>query len=206
MAMRRLPWPVSVILVLCAACSAKASDRSGAQSPAESVSTPTTTASSTHVVGATLGCRQELGAGISASHPDTWILGLTSDGWHGQRTALPAIRVSDGQRRWYFYKTYTYVTKTAAPHTTLRLLAPKTARLAYVEGDVWTSGHLTDRTILKAATQSVTLANCASNRSGYAGGILFQSPTCVRIQISADRDGTTRHREIQIPFDASCKP
>ena len=104
---------------------------------------------------------------------------------------------------YYFSKTYTYVTKRAAPRTTIRVLDPKDALLFYTDGGTWTSGHLSGRTVLEGASRSVSLANCNSDLTGYAGGILVRHPECVGLGILAHRQ-QAEQRRVNVPMGKPC--
>jgi len=103
---------------------------------------------------------------------------------------------------YYFSKTYTYVTKRAAPLSTIRVLLPRDALLFYTNGGDWPP--ISDRAVVNGATRSVSLANCNSDLTGYAGGILVRHPVCVRLSIVADGPQTEQQRRVNVPLGKRC--
>lgn len=154
-----------------------------------------------------LSCQQQLSATVPPpKNPSQWVLGLVSGGWQAGPSGQSRTSGQPGQQEYggyYFSKSYIYVTKRAAPRTTIRILRPKDALLFYTDGGTWTSGHLSGRTIVKGATHSVSLANCSSNLTGYAGGILVRHPECVRLSIVAHYQ-QAEQRRASVPMGKPC--
>lgn len=156
----------------------------------------------------TLSCQQELSATVPPpGNPGQWVLGVVSLAWQvgssGQsRTSGHLAQQEYGG--YHFLKIYIYVTKRAAPRTTISILRPEDALLFYTSGAVWTSGQLSGRAMVKGATRSVSLANCNSNLTGYAGGILVQHPECVWLSIVAHHQQSEQQRRVSVPMGKPC--
>lgn len=83
---------------------------------------------------------------------------------------------------WYFLKAPIVLQAGAGP-LTLSLTPDAKQRLAWVRGDVWTSGeppNLTDW-----ATSTLTLKGCAARDVTYFGGILTKAANgCARLHVA----------------------
>ena len=101
------------------------------------------------------------------------------------------------------FKTYTYVTKSAAARTTIHMEAPHDGLLFYTSGYRW-SQHVTDTQIIEGATRSVTLSRCRPTPAGFAGELVLKGPACVRLLVVAHRPGADVRRRLAVPMGEQC--
>jgi hypothetical protein len=130
-------------------------------------------------------------------------LGLASDGWIGSSELRFEHGIDTAAGTYDGFKTYTYVTRSAAARTTIRIVAPRDGLLFYTSGYVWSSG-LADAEVLRDATRSVTLQNCRDKLQGYAGELLLKRPSCTRLLIVSHRRSTDIRQRLAIPMGKPC--
>jgi hypothetical protein len=95
-----------------------------------------------------------------------------------------AISISANGVDYYLYKAFMYEIGTPHSHTTIAIQQPKTARLYYTDPDTWGNQH-SPAAILHSATSRVTVEACG-DLTGYTGGFLVQSPSCVLLVVTSD--------------------
>lgn len=177
--------------------------------PVPSVAGSSSTASPAHTGSSettTLSCQQELSATVlPPENPDQHVLGVVSDAWHAAPSGHAGPLGQQEYGGYYFLKVYIYVTKSAAPRTIIRVLQPADVLLFYTDGGIWTSGQLSGQAVVKGATRSVSLANCDSDLTGYAGGILVRHPECVTLSIIAHPgQQAEQQRSVNVPMGRPC--
>lgn len=153
----------------------------GCSSEASMPSRPTPTA----VQATALGCDQQAAPATPAS--SALIVGDVSfDRLDKPLPQASAVALPVAGMAYYLYKAFMYVTGPLHSHTTIAVDTPSTASLYYTNPDTWGSQR-SPAAILKSATKAVTVEAC-EGLTGYTGGFLVQSPTCMRIRVtSADQ-------------------
>lgn len=150
-----------------------------------------------------LTCGEQLAPTTPAAKSLPHVLGLASDGWVGSATLAFEHNIATANGTYDGFKTYTYVTRSAAARTSIRIEAPDDGMLFYTSGSKWNS-QLTDKQVIEGATRSVTLSGCRSDLAGYAGELLLRRPTCVRLLVVAHRPGTDVRRRLAVPMGKHC--
>jgi len=95
-----------------------------------------------------------------------------------------AVTLAINGKTYYLYKAFLYVVGTPHSHTTITIQNPKSALLYYTDPNTW-STQRSPAGILRSATSQVTVEACP-DLTGYTGGLLIQSPTCVRVLVSSE--------------------
>lgn len=95
-----------------------------------------------------------------------------------------AVPVAANGTSYYLYKAFVYVNDAPNSRISFAVESPKTARLYYVDPTAWSSDH-SPAGILSRATSQVTIEACPG-LTGYTGGVLVQSPACVRLVVTAE--------------------
>lgn len=150
-----------------------------------------------------LGCGQQLAPTTPVANSVPHVLGLASDGWVGSSKVKFAHSIATTNGHYDGFKTYTYVTGSAAARTTIHLVSPKDGWLFYTAGGNW-NDELTDTQVIEGATRSVTLSGCRPQPAGYAGEFVLKSPACVRLLVVAHRPGADMRRHLAVPMGQPC--
>jgi len=150
-----------------------------------------------------LGCKEQLTPSTRASKSLPHVLGLASDGWIGSPTLTFEHSIATTNGAYDGFKTYTYVTGSAAARTSIHMEALKDGLLFYTSGSKW-NNQLTDRQIVEGATRWVTLSSCRLQPAGYAGEFVLKGPACVRLFVVAHRPDTDMRRRLDVPMGEHC--
>jgi hypothetical protein len=146
-----------------------------------------------------LSCDQAGAANTPPSPRDLTVAGITFSDIAAQGPSAPgSLDMSVGARHYLFRKIFLYVSRNAAPRTTISVLQPADALLYYTDGSTWTSA-LADATVIESARSTVTVANCNDDTTGYFGGILVASPTCVTLTVTTDPPSAVVPVRLPIP-------
>jgi hypothetical protein len=149
-----------------------------------------------------LGCEEQLTPTTPAAKSVPHVLGLASDGWVGSAKVKFEHSIPTTSGTYDGFKTYTYVARSAAARTSIRMEAPHDGLLFYTSGYTW-SQHVTDTQIIEGATRSVTLSRCPQ-LAGYAGEFVLKGPACVRLLVVAHRSGVDVRRRLAVPMGKQC--
>lgn len=150
-----------------------------------------------------LDCADQLTPTTHAAKSLPHVLGLASDGWVGTPTLTFKHSIATTNGPYDAFKTYTYVTKSAAAHTSIHMQAPDDGLLFYTSGSKW-NNRLTDAQVVEGSTRSVTLSGCRSQPAGYAGEFLLKRPACVRLVVVAHRPRSDVRRRLAVPMGKHC--
>jgi hypothetical protein len=150
-----------------------------------------------------LGCDEQLAPTTPAARSIPHVLGIASDGWVGSPKAAFEHSIATADGDYDGFKTYTYVTKSAAARTSIHMEAPQDGLLFYTSGYRW-SQQLTDTQVIEGATRSVTLTGCRPQPAGYAGEFVLKGPACVRLLIVGHRPGADVRRRLAVPMGKQC--
>ncbi len=131
------------------------------------------------------------------------MLGLASDGWVGSPTLTFEHSIATTNGTYDGFKTYTYVTRSAAARTSIHMETPEDGLLFYTSGEKW-NNQLTDAQVVEGARRSVTLSGCRPQPAGYAGEFLLKRSTCVRLLVVAHRPGADVRRRLAVPMGTPC--
>jgi hypothetical protein len=150
-----------------------------------------------------LSCKEQLTPTTPATKSLPHVLGLASDGWVGSPKVKFEHSITTTNGRYDGFKTYTYVTRSAAERTSIHMEDPQDGLLFYTSGGNWNS-ELTDMQIVAGATRSVTLSGCRHQPAGYAGEFVLKAPACVRLLVVAHRPGADIRRRLVVPMGKHC--
>lgn len=150
-----------------------------------------------------LGCEEQLTPTNPAAKSVPHVLGLASDGWVGSTKVKFEHSIATTNGTYDGFKTYTYVTRSAAAGTSIHMEAPHDGLLFYTSGGNW-NNELTDTQIIEGATRSVTLSRCRRQPAGYAGELVLRGPACVRLLVVAHRPGADVRRRLAVPMGKQC--
>ena len=117
-----------------------------------------------------LTCDEQLTPTTPATKAIPHVLGLASDGWGGSPTLKFEHSIATTNGHYDGFKTYTWVTRSAAARTSIHMEAPHHGLLFYTPGGNW-NNRLTDAQIIEGATRSVTLSGCRPPPAGYAASL-----------------------------------
>lgn len=102
---------------------------------------------------------------------------------------------------YYLYKAFMYVMGVPHSHTTVAIQQPKSARLYYTDANTWGTQR-SPAAILSSATTTVSVEAC-ERLTGYTGGFVLQSPTCVQVLITGE-GGSSAMATLRLGLD-SCE-
>jgi hypothetical protein len=94
-----------------------------------------------------LGCTEQLTPTTPATKSLPHVLGLASDGWIGSPTLTFEHSIATTNGAYDGFKTYTYVTRSAAARTSIQIRAPEDGLLFYTSGSKW-NNQLTDTQVV----------------------------------------------------------
>lgn len=149
-----------------------------------------------------LTCDQQLPGGLDAATlpHSAGRLHLEGENWYGPHIGdpvpafTPTLRSANGLA-YEAIQTRTIVDPQAAPFTTITVDShDNDALLFYTDAATWgTDGkQLTAEQILNNSAHKVTLQNCGSHRTAYAGMLLVTHPGCFILGITATGDPGAR--------------
>lgn len=150
-----------------------------------------------------LGCEEQLTPTTPAANSVPHVLGLASDGWVGSSKVKFEHSIATTSGTYDGFKTYTYVTRSAAARTSIHMETPHDGLLFYTSGYRWTQ-QVADTQIIEGGTRSVTLSRCRPQPAGYAGEFVLKGPACVRLLVVAHRPGADVRGRLAVPMGKQC--
>ena len=135
----------------------------------------------------TLTCDDQAGPATPASsglHAGDLIFDLLDK----PRAQSSAVALPVAGTTYYLYKAFVYVVGSPHSRTTFAVEQPNTARLYYTDPQTWATQR-SPAAILRAATRQVIVEAC-QGLTGYTGGLLVQSSTCLRLIVTSKGEST----------------